>query len=83
MSKFTHTSLRGLFAHDQDEFDATVTVRFLDSQPNKLASEKELTAVLRWARTAVTDAVLLDGVLNGTIQVLPQDGDMQFKFVGP
>ena len=79
MTKIKHTTLHEAFDQDDDEFEQTVILRYFESQPDKSASEEELSTALKWARTAMAEAILLDSVLRGTMQVCSRDGSVQFR----
>jgi hypothetical protein len=59
----------------------SVVMRYLESQDDCSASESELEAALKWARTAMTEAILLEGVLAGKISLSAKQGGMNFQLV--
>jgi hypothetical protein len=81
MNEIKPTTLEKAFDMDDAEFEQTVILRYFESQPDKSASEEELETAVKWARTAMMDAVALDSVLRGAIRLRSQNGDVAFQFV--
>jgi hypothetical protein len=83
MNEIKPTTLEKAFDMDDAEFEQTVILRYFESQPDNSASEEELETAVKWARTAMMDAVLLDGILRGYMRLRSQNGDVAFQLAEP
>ena len=79
MSTQISYALQSAFQMDDVEFDSQLVLRYLHTADNNAVAEEELESALKWAHQARTDALLLEGVLDGTLRFHWDNGQISFQ----
>ena len=81
MSTQKRISLQSAFQLDDEEFGDLFVLRYLQEAENHKATEEQLENAVRWGRQAMTDALLLEGFLDGTLRLHCDDGQISFQLM--